>query len=523
MNTNFTKFFVFLFAIASFAACSNKKGTDENYKMGLTFDDAGYNKIPKKATLTRALYDNLPSSASLQQFCPKVERQNNQTCVGWSSSYYARTILYAREKQLSGTSQISDNTFSPGFTYRAASMVLKDVDLDCGNGSLIDVAMQIMQRFGVLKYNDFREECYQGEISEELVARANPYRIQTFTRLIDASDSREIQLKKLKKSLAEGNPVLIGMETMPSFLRCRSEIWQPEGGESSLGGHAICVMAYDDNKAGGAFQIINSWGTAWGNNGFAWIKYDDFFRYVRYACEMVVNIPPPPKPQPEIPKTEPKPEPKKEEPKPAPAPVVVQKSYLSGQLKLVLDSGNEMPISSQRVGNMDVVPANTPKPTPITPTNTRNYFAYKAAQPYPSGTRFRIYLDNNEPAYVYAFSMDNTRKTSLLFPYNSNISPVLNYAKNTVALPDEDHYIQLDNQTGTDILCLLYSKDALDIGQICQQMEGQEGTFFEILYKTLNGKIIAPNFIQYEEGNMKFKAEVQNGFVVPIVVEVSHK
>lgn len=35
--------------------------------------------------------------------------------------------------------------------------------------------------------------------------------------------------------------------------------------------HAIVIVGWDDNK--GAWRIKNSWGTAWGENGYMWIKY----------------------------------------------------------------------------------------------------------------------------------------------------------------------------------------------------------------------------------------------------------
>jgi hypothetical protein len=45
----------------------------------------------------------------------------------------------------------------------------------------------------------------------------------------------------------------------------------------------MTVIGYDDRKFGGAFQIMNSWGPEWGNNGVAWVRYGDFKTYVREA------------------------------------------------------------------------------------------------------------------------------------------------------------------------------------------------------------------------------------------------
>ena len=47
-------------------------------------------------------------------------------------------------------------------------------------------------------------------------------------------------------------------------------------------GHAMLLVGYDDNKNGGSFLILNSWGSEkqeWGRNGTIWVKYDDYFNY----------------------------------------------------------------------------------------------------------------------------------------------------------------------------------------------------------------------------------------------------
>ena len=38
--------------------------------------------------------------------------------------------------------------------------------------------------------------------------------------------------------------------------------------DSSDGGHAMSVVSYDDNKNGGTFELMNSWGNEWGKSGY---------------------------------------------------------------------------------------------------------------------------------------------------------------------------------------------------------------------------------------------------------------
>ena len=44
-------------------------------------------------------------------------------------------------------------------------------------------------------------------------------------------------------------------------------------------GHAMVIIGYDDNMYGGAFEILNSWGEEWGDNGYIWIRESDLIKY----------------------------------------------------------------------------------------------------------------------------------------------------------------------------------------------------------------------------------------------------
>ena len=248
----------------------------------------------------------------------------------------------------------------------------------------------------------------------------------------------------------------------------------------------MCVVGYDDAQYGGAFEIQNSWGINWGNKGYIWIRYADFARFVKYAYEFVDL----PDAKPDMPD-------------------------LSGSIKLVLSTGEQMPANlliSTR--GLKVVNAQT-TPEPLT--------IYKTANPYASGTNFRIYISNNEPAYVYAISSDLSNTVTKIFPYEDNISAALNYKKNDVALPDEDHYIQFDNQPGKDFLCVLYSRNELNINDLIARISAKTGTFNQRVYSVLSDKIADPKDIQFSNNNIAFKGNSNGKDMVALMVELDHK
>ena len=80
-----------------------------------------------------------------------------------------------------------------------------------------------------------------------------------------------------KAALAHRVPFVVGVQVFPSFqnLRGPNSVYQDLSGVSD-GGHAMVVVGYDDDRFGGAFKVLNSWGQGWGDQGFLWIPYDTF-------------------------------------------------------------------------------------------------------------------------------------------------------------------------------------------------------------------------------------------------------
>ncbi len=82
----------------------------------------------------------------------------------------------------------------------------------------------------------------------------------------------------LKKAIADKKPVLFAISVDDGFRNITAPyIWKER--EGSLGQpHAMIIAGYDDSK--NAFRMMNSWSTAWGDKGFAWIDYSFFLKNV---------------------------------------------------------------------------------------------------------------------------------------------------------------------------------------------------------------------------------------------------
>lgn len=84
----------------------------------------------------------------------------------------------------------------------------------------------------------------------------------------------------IKMALAQGLPVVIASVIYRWWFYLKGP-WaqhstlpvQIPGYMDAVGRHAILIVGYDDTINGGSFIIQNSWGKAWGNNGYGAINY----------------------------------------------------------------------------------------------------------------------------------------------------------------------------------------------------------------------------------------------------------
>jgi hypothetical protein len=87
---------------------------------------------------------------------------------------------------------------------------------------------------------------------------------------VDNTDGTSIRL-----ALTNGYPVVVGSLVYSAIQDLRpgyDVLPMPRKGERPSGGHCYVIVGHDDVRR--LYLIQNSWGRAWGNNGFAWFPYD---------------------------------------------------------------------------------------------------------------------------------------------------------------------------------------------------------------------------------------------------------
>jgi hypothetical protein len=260
--------------------------TAQAQRKGLVFDNAAYQKVPLADDEKMGYSDEtLPAAVSYKQYAPYAGNQGDYgTCVGWSTAYGALTMEYAMKMGITNRKEISFAAFCPYYIY---NQFKDETDYFCQGGGLFEDALDIMFTSGAKRYYLPEYSCYSTPDSYDPES-AKAFKINDYYRLFDWEESEfdkvfgvaSERVQNIKKALAAGHPVLIGAYVPPSFdLLKGKDLWVSTQAEkdsyNTHGGHAMVIVGYDDNKYGGAFEILNSWGTEWGNQGFIWAKYDD--------------------------------------------------------------------------------------------------------------------------------------------------------------------------------------------------------------------------------------------------------
>ena len=436
------------------------------YSTGLVFNDANYQKAKMRPNFNPEDYLYLPNSASIKKYCPKPGNQLQlSTSPSWAVTWSAQTILDAKKHNWVDQSKITQNTYSPAFNYYH---IRSPQDEKCEEGVDLFDALNFLKFSGAKQYDEFLEFCPRG-IPKEILDRGNLKSISDFIRLFNDDHPDKYKINAVKKAIVENYPVVIGMYCPPSFYDAKG-FWQPkELPGNEYPGHSLCVIGYDDDMYGGSFEIINSWGTQWANDGFLWIRYENFLDFTKYAYE-VFNI---------------------------------ERSendtfdFISSiNLKLNDDSSVEMEIDD-------------------------NGF-FRTTRPLSTGTYFRVHINNLSPAYVYVFGVDESQKLYKVFPHLENISPALIYEVNEVALPGVDKYIEIIGDPGKENLCILYSKEEINFNELIYNLDRFPGDMYENLDALLQGKVITPDHMSWKNGTIQFKSENQDKKVVLIQIQIDH-
>jgi len=222
----------------------------------------------------------MPSAVDLTLSSIPIGDQGTQSsCVGWALGYYYKT--YEEEREHSWDVSRIDRRFSPSWLY----------NLSCGGvdgGTTFPKAFEVLLRYGIVDMKEFpydERNCTRMPSSFQKEA-AKPYRIKSYAALWTSTAGADLEF--LKEKIAEGEPVALGIPVYENFYYCQDG-WVdiPGRNDEYIGDHAVCAVGYDDHAGrGGGVKIVNSWGSGWGDCGYAYLSYRFLKNYVFEAWVM---------------------------------------------------------------------------------------------------------------------------------------------------------------------------------------------------------------------------------------------
>jgi C1A family cysteine protease len=424
--------------------------------------------------------NSLPVAVSLRQFAPTPRNQGEQSsCVGWSTCYSARTILEAVAKGV----QPNSTPFSPAYIYNQIH------EGGCMNGSFINDALDKMKAEGVLPLSQFpysENACNRRPTSSERQQAGN-YRIKGYNRLTNGQ-SFDIDITAMKQNLAKGAPVLIAMPVGGSFYNGVGSdgLWNPTGRDydklemfrsgdydrSGLGGHAMCVIGYDNDKFGGAVEIQNSWGPDFGDRGFFWMKYKDFESFCMEAYGLF------------------------------PLPSVKADPNVSFKVSMgfPINKTSNYITFRQKQGN-----------------------TFETNQTVAKNTRFKVEMTNSTPCYAYMLGQETDGSSYVLFPYTPKHSPFIGIA-GTRIFPEKESL--MPDEIGTkDVFAVILSKNALNIEQIKNAVSrSSASTYAEKIRQVLGSDLIDASSVKFTTDQMiNITAGKTTKNTVAIIMEINKR
>ncbi len=468
-------------------------------------NEKDYENILKK-NLQATFSTKLPSKIDLSKYAPSVINQDDSgVCVGMSTAYYMRTILEAISKNITDKDKIDKLAFSPSYLYNLAK---KPNDPECKVGTELKRAFDALKVKGVATYaqQEF-PNC-----SNDLSLSINPEsKIIEYVRLFSLTDGSENVDLITKKALSENTPVVVGFiltesinqlsengfwknlwRKMMAFLGVKvfEEIglWNPVNSRNT-GGHAVCIVGYDDMKFGGAFKVINSWGKNFGEEGFFWVKYADYKKQVKNAFQAFL---PTKKSKNEI-------------------TIAADVSFVfsargieNRDLKFVLDKTEST-------------------------DNSNNIKSYLLLDPQTSGTtyRFSAFIDSTtDYTYFYIINGNSNllEETEKIYPFDASESAILSRNTRLVLPPEDRPHFQLTPPTGIEYVLFLFSDKPLDnMDNYIDKIRANKGSFTTRVTQVFGSKLVPTSQINYKTNKMGFEVKGgKSGSIIPILVSFRH-
>jgi len=206
-----------------------------------------------------------PASLDLRRAWWAVGDQGDTgACVGWASTDGVARHMFVAAKRLTQSTKLSPrftwmaSKETDEFTHRPETMIE-------GAGTTLKAAVDVLRKYGAVPESllPFRIDTamYPGD--------GDTFYATAATRKISSYFNLKRNVASWRDWLFQHGPILCGLNvdsTLDNATATKGKLdtYQPD---SVRGGHAVAVVGYTADQR---FIIRNSWGTGWGDKGFAY-------------------------------------------------------------------------------------------------------------------------------------------------------------------------------------------------------------------------------------------------------------
>jgi len=217
------------------------------------------------------------------------------SCYAWAAAYYYLTYLQWQEYGW----DVNDpaNQCSPAFVYNLTNGGIDNGAWE-GDNARHD-AFELFETLGCATMADmpYSYTGYRTFPNETTFRNGMQFRTLSTHHIETRTDSG---LQVLKDHLFDGNLAVLGIygyQNLNNIGAYNNIYCQSQATGSRLYWHEVTVIGYNDTLVTadgiGAFRLVNSWGTGWGDGGFFWMSYEAVkhtqtsYGYVMYATDRI--------------------------------------------------------------------------------------------------------------------------------------------------------------------------------------------------------------------------------------------
>ena len=221
------------------------------------------------------------SVVSLRKRFPTPRSQGKLgSCSAFAAGFAIKTYLERVRNGWPDNDDSDKRVFSPAFIYNQYALQQPN-ELPPKKGIFIQSALGTLEGLGCCTWETMPYDGINAFANDDpaIWQEAAQYRRDKW----DPIDIKDISI--VRQYLLAGRPIIFGAYVDTA----RKGEWDvDESGVTTrlhkIGTtyHAMVLVGYDDNKGkNGAFEIMNSWGPKWNDNGFAWVSYSFWKNFVR--------------------------------------------------------------------------------------------------------------------------------------------------------------------------------------------------------------------------------------------------